>query len=494
MHHLFEAEHINKAVSDSAQGATGFPLMFTFTEIIQATRGKGFGRGDGSVSGVSTDSRTASPGDVFVALKGERFDGHDFIDDVSGRGVRFFVVEKSWIAEHDMPPECSVIVVSDTLRALGDLAAFHRARFSVPVIGLTGSNGKTTTKEMLAAILASSGDGLRTSGNFNNLIGLPRMLLQLSREHRWAVLEMGMSELGEIDRLAEIAQPDIGIITNALPAHLETLGTVEAVARAKGELFLRLDEGGYAVFNADDPLISRCQSPVGVERVSFGLRNGEIRAEDIKNHGKKGQSFTLCLPSGTIPVTLRAFGRHNIYNALAAAAAAFVLNVEPMLIKAGLESFSPYDKRFTMEDLGGITLIDDSYNANPGSMKAALLTLRDIREEARGIAVLGDMLELGEASRDCHEELGRLAASCIDRLYVVGKMADSVVSGALDGGLAPDSIVKASGHEDLLPDLLGVMENGDYILVKGSRGMKMEAVAEAIRNARNSSSRKGALA
>jgi UDP-N-acetylmuramoyl-tripeptide--D-alanyl-D-alanine ligase len=193
-------------------------------------------------------------------------------------------------------------------------------------------------------------------------------------------------------------------------------------------------------------------------------------------------------------VSLRAFGRHNIYNALAAAAAAFVLNVEPALIKAGLESFSPYDKRFSLEDVGGIALIDDSYNANPGSMKAALQTLRDLREESRGVAVLGDMLELGEASQRAHEELGKLAAACIDRLYVMGEMADAVVRGALEGGLAPGSIVKASDHAELLTNLLSFMENGDYILVKGSRGMKMEAVAEAIRNARNTSNRKGALA
>jgi UDP-N-acetylmuramoyl-tripeptide--D-alanyl-D-alanine ligase len=472
----------------------GIPLMFTFPELIQATQGRGVGNLDGSVSGVSTDSRTVCPEDVFVALKGERFDGHDFIDAVSSHGVRFFVVEKSWISDHELPPGCSVIAVSDTLHALGDLAAFHRARFSLPVIGITGSNGKTTTKEMLAAILASSGSGLKTSGNLNNLIGLPRMLLQLSRDHRWAVLEMGMSELGEIDRLAEIAQPDIGVITNALPAHLETLGTVEAVARAKGELFLRLEEGAHAIFNADDPLISHCPSPPGVERLSFGIRDGDIRAEDLICRGKEGQSFTLRLPTATMPVSLRAFGRHNIYNALAAAAAAFVLNVEPALIKAGLESFSPYDKRFSLEDVGGIALIDDSYNANPGSMKAALQTLRDLREESRGVAVLGDMLELGEASQRAHEELGKLAAACIDRLYVMGEMADAVVRGALEGGLAPGSIVKASDHAELLTNLLSFMENGDYILVKGSRGMKMEAVAEAIRNARNTSNRKGALA
>jgi UDP-N-acetylmuramoyl-tripeptide--D-alanyl-D-alanine ligase len=472
----------------------GIPLMFTFPELIQATQGRGVGNLDGSVSGVSTDSRTVCPEDVFVALKGERFDGHDFIDAVSSHGVRFFVVEKSWISDHELPPGCSVIAVSDTLHALGDLAAFHRARFSLPVIGITGSNGKTTTKEMLAAILASSGSGLKTSGNLNNLIGLPRMLLQLSRDHRWAVLEMGMSELGEIDRLAEIAQPDIGVITNALPAHLETLGTVEAVARAKGELFLRLEEGAHAIFNADDPLISHCPSPPGVERLSFGIRDGDIRAEDLICRGKEGQSFTLRLPTATMSVSLRAFGRHNIYNALAAAAAAFVLNVEPALIKAGLESFSPYDKRFSLEDVGGIALIDDSYNANPGSMKAALQTLRDLREESRGVAVLGDMLELGEASQRAHEELGKLAAACIDRLYVMGEMADAVVRGALEGGLAPGSIVKASDHAELLTNLLSFMENGDYILVKGSRGMKMEAVAEAIRNARNTSNRKGALA
>jgi UDP-N-acetylmuramoyl-tripeptide--D-alanyl-D-alanine ligase len=472
----------------------GIPLMFTFPELIQATQGRGVGNLDGSVSGVSTDSRTVCPEDVFVALKGERFDGHDFIDAVSSHGVRFFVVEKSWISDHELPPGCSVIAVSDTLHALGDLAAFHRARFSLPVIGITGSNGKTTTKEMLAAILASSGSGLKTSGNLNNLIGLPQMLLQLSRDHRWAVLEMGMSELGEIDRLAEIAQPDIGVITNALPAHLETLGTVEAVARAKGELFLRLEEGAHAIFNADDPLISHCPSPPGVERLSFGIRDGDIRAEDLICRGKEGQSFTLRLPTAIMSVSLRAFGRHNIYNALAAAAAAFVLNVEPALIKAGLESFSPYDKRFSLEDVGGIALIDDSYNANPGSMKAALQTLRDLREESRGVAVLGDMLELGEASQRAHEELGKLAAACIDRLYVMGEMADAVVRGALEGGLAPGSIVKASDHAELLTNLLSFMENGDYILVKGSRGMKMEAVAEAIRNARNTSNRKGALA
>ncbi len=468
--------------------------MFTWAELQQATSSTGFGRGEGSVNGVSTDSRTVAAEEVFVALKGERFDGHDFIAAAAERGVRVFIVEKSWLSENEVRADSLFIAVTDTLRALGDLAAFHRARFSLPVVGVTGSNGKTTTKEMLAAILAARGSGLKTTGNLNNLIGMPRMLLQLNHEHRWAVLEMGMSELGEIDRLAEIAKPDIGIITNALPAHLETLGNVETVAKAKGELFLRLEEDGHAIYNADDPLISRCPSPAAVKRVSFGLRTGDIRAEEIKNLGKRGQTFTLRLPSADLGVTLRAFGHHNIYNALAAAAAAFVLKVDPNLIRAGLESFSPYAKRFSVEDIDGITLIDDCYNANPGSMKAALVTLRDIKGNNRGIAVLGDMLELGEASAIAHEEIGSLAAACVDRLYILGEMADAVARGALNGGLAPGSIVKASNHEELLTDLLSVIDNGDYILVKGSRGMKMEAVAEGIRGVRNSNTRKGAFA
>lgn len=469
-------------------------MIFTFAEIVRATKGTGTGNGDGSVDGVSTDSRTVSPRDVFIALKGERFDGHDFISAVAEQGVRAFVVENSWLAGRQIPAGSFAAGVSDTLRALGDLAAFHRDRFSLPVIGITGSNGKTTTKEMLAAILSAAGNGLKTSGNLNNLIGLPRMLLQLDDSHKWAVLEMGMSELGEIDRLAEIAKPVIGVITNALPAHLETLGNVETVARAKGELFLRLTDGGRAVLNADDPLICRCPSPAGVKRISFGISSGEVRAEKIESMGKNGQAFVLCLPSGSLPVSLRAFGRHNIYNALAAAAAAFALNMDAETIRAGLESFTPYDKRFSLEEIDGITLVDDCYNANPGSMRAALETLRDLKGKRRGIAVLGDMLELGECSASAHEEIGRLAASCVERIYVLGELAGSVARGALGAGLPPGSVLEASDHDEILADLLTVLENGDHVLVKGSRGMKMEIVAEGIRNLPNIRGKKGALA
>ncbi len=468
--------------------------MFKLEEIVRATRGTVIGKGEGEIRGISTDSRTVSADQLFIALKGERFNGHDFIQAAAGRGARFFLVEAGFHPDTTVPPGVVIITVTDTLRALGDLATFHRSRFPLPIVAVTGSNGKTTTKEMLALILASAGPGLKTRGNLNNLIGLPQMLFQLNENHRWAVLEMGMSELGEIDRLAEIAKPDIGIITNAFPAHLETLGTVEAVARAKGELFLRLTEGGYAVYNADDPLISLAPSPDLVKRVSFGLGRADVSAETIQCHGRKGQSFSLSLPSGSEKVTFKAFGLHNVYNALAAAAAAFAMGIPPKAIREGLEAFLPYDKRFSLEELGSVTLIDDSYNANPASMRAALLTLRDIREQNRGIAVLGDMLELGAGGADAHLELGRLAASCVDRLYVMGEMAAEVVRGAISGGLSSSAVVAARNHAELLADLLGSTNYGDYILIKGSRGMRMEAVAEGIRNAQNSFVSKGAAA
>jgi UDP-N-acetylmuramoyl-tripeptide--D-alanyl-D-alanine ligase len=240
---------------------------FTVSEIAAAVGGSVTGSTDACVLGVSTDSRSVEPGELFVPLRGERFDGHQFIAGVFARGVKVVLTEQGRYDLRSLPPGTSCISVADTLRALGDLAAFHRNRFSLPVVAITGSNGKTTTKEMLAAILACRGEGLKTAGNLNNLIGLPRMVFQLSERHKWAVLEMGMSEPGEIDRLAEIARPEVGVITNVSPAHLLSMGSVAAVSRAKGELFLRLRQGSTAVFNADDPLVAGLPTHPGVRRI-----------------------------------------------------------------------------------------------------------------------------------------------------------------------------------------------------------------------------------
>ena len=468
---------------DRGAGA-GKGMLFRVSDILAATGGELIsGSPDLAIAGVSTDSRTVAPGELFVPLVGERFDGHDFLAEVSERGVAALLCGRDRLGALSGQVGAVCIAVNDTLRALGDLATWYRNRFQIPVIGVTGSNGKTTTKEMLAAILGMTGRGLKTSGNLNNLIGLPRMLFQLQEQHQWAVLEMGMSEFGEIDRLAEIAGPRIGIITNAVPAHLESLGSVEGVAKAKGELFLRLPVGGVAVFNADDHRIAACPSPDGVARISFGLGKADVTLRELSGLGRRGQSFKLLLGSREIPVTLRALGRHNLYNALAAAAAADQLGVALETIKAGLESFSPYDKRFALEEVGGLVLIDDSYNSNPASVRAALETVRDIREECGAVAVLGDMLELGESTAELHREVGRLAASCIDRLYLLGEMAGQVADGARAEGMAAGSILIAGSHEEILADLLRLAVPGDHILVKGSRGMRMERIAEGIRNA-----------
>ncbi len=468
--------------------------MVTIKEIARATGGTVQGDAEGGVSGVSTDSRRARCGELFVALKGERFDGHDFIRTTAAGGVMVFLVNSDWLSRNKMPAGATAVAVGDTLRALGDLAAWHRRRFTLPVAGVTGSNGKTTVKEMLAAILDLTGPGLKTAGNLNNLIGLPQMLFQLNEGHRWVVLEMGMSEPGEIDRLAEITGPTVGVITNAYPAHLASMGSVEAVSRAKGELFLRLPAGGCAVCNADDPLVSALPSPPGVKRLSFGMKGADVTASGIESQGRHGQTFTLSILGKRLPARLQAFGLHNVANALAAAATATAMNVPAELIREGLEKFRPYDKRFNLEELDGVFLIDDSYNANPASMRVALATLGEIREEGRAIAVLGDMLELGEIAAEAHREVGKLAASSVDRLYLLGDMARTVADGAREGGLAAGAVTVAADHEEILADLGKTVRPGDFILVKGSRGMAMDKVAEGIRRHFTGDFRKGAAA
>jgi len=456
--------------------------MFSVSDIAAATGGAIAGRDDGIVTGVSTDSRTIGAGDLFVPLVGPRFDGHTYIAEVADKGVTVVLSGRSWAAAHPLPSGVSAVVVPDTLRALGDLAAAYRTRYSLPVIGVTGSNGKTTTKEILASIMEQAGPGLKTAGNLNNLIGLPLMLFQLKPGHRWAVLEMGMSEPGEIDRLAEIARPQVGIVTNAFPAHLESMGSVENVARAKGELFMRLPPGGTAVYNADDPLIAALPTAYGVVRRSFGLTAGDVTAAGVICHGLDGTSFTLQVAGGSLPVRLHACGRHVLANALAAAAAAEALGVPAETIRAGLERFRPGDRRFVVERIGPLMLIDDSYNANPASMAAALTTLAEVKGEGRLFAVLGDMLELGHESEALHRRLGAQAGTVARRLYLLGGMAPAVAAGARLAGLDSSAIVTGADHEEIVSDIIREALPGDLVLVKGSRGMGMDRLATLLRD------------
>ncbi len=454
--------------------------MLSIGEIAAVTGGVVQGDASARVGGVSTDSRTVAPGELFVPLKGERFDGHDFIPQVTAAGVGAALVERNYAGE--IPTGLTLVRVADTLHALGDLAAAYRRRFTLPLVAVTGSNGKTTTKEMLASILEQTGPGLKTAGNLNNLIGLPQVLFRLDGSHTWAVLEMGMSEPGEIDRLAEIAAPGIGIVLNACPAHLESMGSLEGVARAKGELLLRLPAGGSAIVNADDALIVAQPSPPGVRRISFGLGESDVRAADIRSRGIDGQSFLLYLEGKPIPVDLRSYGRHAVYNALAAAAAAHCLGLSADLIRCGLERFRPYDKRFQLERLkDGLVLIDDSYNANPASMEAALTTLAELKGTGRAFVALGDMLEMGGNEVELHRSLGVKAAAVADRLYLRGRLMAHAAEGALSAGMDASRIICCPEQAEIAASIESLAQPGDLVLVKGSRGMRMEKVAEAIR-------------
>jgi UDP-N-acetylmuramoyl-tripeptide--D-alanyl-D-alanine ligase len=454
--------------------------MFTVSEIAAATGGALHGAADNAVVSISTDSRKAKQGELFVALRGDRFDGHDFVGQVVANGVMAVLAEQV----EAVPPGVTVIVVKDTQKALGDLAAAYRRRFDIPVVGITGSNGKTTAKEMLASILELGGAGLKTAGNLNNLIGLPQMLFRLEQQHCWAVLEMGMSEFGEIDRLAEIAAPQTGVVLNAFAAHLESMGDVSNVARAKGELLLRLPDNGCAVVNADDRLIAAQPATSGIRRITFGLGNADVTAVDPEACGINGQRFMLGLPGQSpFPVQLRAFGQHNIYNALAAAAAAHAIGVVPEQIRAGLENFRPYDKRFQLEAAGNLVLIDDSYNANPASMSAALKTLAELKGDGRAFVALGDMLELGGDEAEMHRRLGAEAAGVADRLYLCGKLTAYTAEGAIAAGMPAGSIICTPNHDEIVVDIVAHAVAGDYVLAKGSRGMRMDIVAEGIRSA-----------
>ncbi|MCK4507051.1 MAG: UDP-N-acetylmuramoyl-tripeptide--D-alanyl-D-alanine ligase [Desulfuromonadales bacterium] len=427
--------------------------------------------------GISTDSRTLQPGDLFIPLRGDNFDGHDYLTLAIQRGAAGCLSEEM-IGGLLVP----VVKVADTLKALGDLAAAVRRKFAGPVVGITGTSGKTTCKEMLAAILEHSGPGLKSAGNFNNLIGVPLTLFELKPEHRWAVVEMGMSARGEIARLAEIAAPNVGLITNVGAGHLENFEEISGVARAKGELFISLPADGVALINADDPEV--CLLPVanGVRKVLYGTSSdAAVRADKIMaQNGSVG--FDLTIDGAAQRVVLPLPGRHNVSNALGAAAAATVLGIRLQEIATGLEAFKPCPGRMELLELpGDIVVLEDSYNANPLSVHAALDALHDLGSLGRRIAVLADMLELGPTAPELHYQIGTIAAERTDWLFTYGALAAEIIRGATDAGLSTDKVFVADSHDELAARLLEVLQDGDRVLIKGSRGMRMEKITAALR-------------
>lgn len=429
------------------------------------------------LSGISTDSRTLQPGDLFVPLRGENYDGHDYLTQAIQRGAAACLSEEM-VGGLLVP----IIKVNDTLKALGDLAGHVRRKFPGPVVGITGTSGKTTCKEMLASILQCLGPGLKSAGNFNNLIGVPLTLFNLQPDHRWAVVEMGMSARGEITRLAEIAAPSVGLITNVGAGHLEYFDGLAGVARAKGELFISLPRDGVALVNVDDPQVSMLPVANGVRKIFFGSApSADVRAAKVR--GLNGSvSFSLTIGGVSQSVVLPLPGRHNVGNALAAAAAATVLGVGIKEIVAGLEAFKPCPGRMELLEFpGDVVVLEDSYNANPLSVHAALDALHDLGSRGRRIAVLADMLELGPSAPELHNQIGRLAAERTDWLFTYGTLAKEIAQGAREAGLPDAQIVVVDSHDELAEQLLDILQPGDRILIKGSRGMRMEKVTAALR-------------
>jgi UDP-N-acetylmuramoyl-tripeptide--D-alanyl-D-alanine ligase len=463
-------------------------MEWTTSDILSATGGRLIsGSPQATFKGIGIDSRRLSANELFIAIQGDTHDGHTFAPDVAARGGHGLIVKQGCLDDAVVTDwqrrDIACIAVADTTKALGDIAAFHRRRLATRVVALTGSNGKTTTRAMTAAILERKGATLATRGNLNNEIGLPLTLLQLEKTHMQAVVEMGMNHPGEIDRLARMTAPDIGMIINVAPAHLEGLHTIEGVRRAKGELLAHIASDGRAILNGDDDHCRHLASTCPVATLLFGFDSAlEVNATDLVS-GPKGWSFRLNLPSGDIPVTLKVPGKFMVANALAAAAAASCCGVGPDDIKAGLEKVEAVDGRMQIIPLPwGITLINDCYNANPASTAAAIDTLARMKGASRGTLVLGDMLELGPDAVEWHRRTGRKAGQAgLDRLFAHGDFAPAVAEGALEAGLAADRIMTGD-ITDISIALTQWLTPGDWVLIKGSRGMRMERVIAALQD------------
>lgn len=444
--------------------------MMRLSELALATRGQLMGA-DVEFCCVGTDSRAIKQGQLFVALKGENFDGHEYALQSLEKGASAVLVSK---ASNASP----AVQVKDTRLALGDLAAHWRAKFAVPVVAITGSNGKTTVKEMLAAILrAVTGDDasvLATQGNLNNDIGLPLTMLNLRDQHRYAVLEMGMNHTGELSYLTQLAKPNIALVNNAGTAHIGELGSVEAIAKAKGEIFEGLANGGTAIINADDAFAGLWKKLASkYQQMTFGLDAGaDVTATYVL--GVADSKIELHTPAGKIAFTLPAPGLHNVRNALAAASAALALNVSLENIAKGLSQFAGVKGRLqAKQGFAGASVIDDTYNANPMSMKAAIDVLK--ASAGQRIFVMGDMGELGADAPKMHAEIGTYAKEAgIEKCFALGSLTKNAVIAFGENAAHFESV------EALAKALKKVMSAETTVLVKGSRSMKMERVVEAI--------------
>jgi UDP-N-acetylmuramoyl-tripeptide--D-alanyl-D-alanine ligase len=449
---------------------------FSIQELVRATEGALVSGDLGvPVAGVSIDSRTLQVGEAFFAIVGHRLDGHAFLADAAARGAACVVVHS---LPDEPPANVPLVLVEDTTRSLGRLAAWHRSRFNVPVVGITGSIGKTTVKELTAAVLGTRWEVLKPASSFNNQWGLPLTLLRLSAEHGAAVVEIGTNQAGEIATLADIARPTVGVVTMVAAVHTEFLGSIDGVREEKAALVRALSPTGIAVLNTDDPRVASMAQEAKGRVVTFGRAAGAtVRIAGEPTDTDDGFAFTLETGGRRQPVSLAFAGRHNVVNALAAAAVGVALDLSLDDIARGLAAARPVGGRGVWKRAGDVTILDDTYNASPASVRAALETLAARRGDRRAVVVLGDMLELGALSDEAHREVGRhVAALRADEF--VGRCAALAVEAAHAAGLTDAH--HAATFEDTVAHLLKRLAPGDVVLVKGSRGMRMERVVDAL--------------
>lgn len=458
--------------------------MFTLDDILQGTGGE-LDAQNGALAmtglgftGVAIDSRAALHGALFVALPGERVDGHEFVLDAVGHGARGALVRRNWDAPQALPASVALVRVEDPLAALQSLARWWRSRQDVQAIGITGSIGKTSTKEVVASVLGRRYSTLKSEGNFNNEIGLPLTLLQLRPEHRKAVLEMGAGyALGELTLLCEIAKPEIAVVTVVAPVHLERMGTLDNIALNKSELVRALPAGGTAVLNGDDERVRAMRDVTQANVILYGIEDeNDLRATDIVSHGLQGVHFTLKVTATgeTWRVRLPLLGRHSVHTALATAGVAHAAGMQWDDIVASLERLDAQVRLLVVPGWNGSTLIDDTYNAAPESTLAALNLLDEMR--GKKIAVLGDMLELGPYTQEGHLKVAGRARRVADRLVVVGTLGRLIGEEALRAGMPPGRVFFAADNAQVVEYLKRLLKPGDHVLVKGSRGLKMEEI------------------
>lgn len=440
---------------------------YTKCQVLQETAN--------SFTNISTDTRKIEKGMLFLAIKGEKYDGHDFIATAINNGATGIIISDKRKIPADLQHNITIVVVDDTLQAYLDIAGGWRQQFKLPLVAVTGSNGKTTTKDLTAAVLAAKYNVLKTQKNFNSEIGMALTLLALRQEHNIAVIEMGMRGLGQITALAKAAKPEIGIVLNVGHTHLELLGSQENIAKAKAELPQALPQNGKAVLNNDDEFVRKMAKATAADIITFAIKNSaDIKAENIRIIDNNKTKFNCILPNGQFEFIIPLIGEHNVYDALAAIAIGYIMQMPPQLIQEGLNAFKSSGMRFEMTKYRDCTIINDAYNASPVSMKASIKNIMTMAGKRR-IVVCGDMKELGSIEKTAHEEIGVFCVkNNIDILITLGPLAKWAAQAARDKAM--QNVYTCEDHLQIAKLLTKILQAGDIVLIKGSHSMQMEKI------------------